>query len=73
MPTEEEDNSGQPVWQSVLLFGCKGMIEGIIVLLFFWLLVQVLFTKQLEGMVDLTSKQNYIILGCIIQVVVHSV
>lgn len=63
MPTEEEDNSGQPVWQSVLLFGCKGMIEGIIVLLFFWLLVQVLFTKQLEGMVDLTSKQTILYWG----------
>lgn len=25
------------------------MIEGIVVLLFFWLLIQVLFTKQLEG------------------------
>lgn len=58
MPTEEGENSGEPVWQSVLMFGCKGMIEGIIVLLFLWLLVQVLFTKQLEGMVDLTSKQT---------------
>lgn len=58
MPTEEEENSGEPVWQSVLMFSCKGMIEGIIVLLFLWLLVQVLFTKQLEGMVDLTSKQT---------------
>jgi hypothetical protein len=33
----------------VLMFCCKGMIEGIMVILFFWLLVQVLFTKQLEG------------------------
>lgn len=50
MPYHDEEYPGQPLWQSVLLFCCKGMIEGIMVLLFFWLLVQVLFTKQLEGM-----------------------
>ncbi|KAG9341924.1 hypothetical protein JZ751_018241 [Albula glossodonta] len=44
----DEDYPGQPLWQSVLLFYGKGMIEGIIVLLFVWLLVQVLFTKNLE-------------------------
>lgn len=50
MPYHDEEYPGQPLWQSVLLFCCKGMIEGIMVILFFWLLVQVLFTKQLEGM-----------------------
>ncbi|KAJ4938144.1 hypothetical protein JOQ06_002770 [Pogonophryne albipinna] len=48
MPYHDEEYPGQPLWQSVLLFCCKGMIEGIMVILFFWLLVQVLFTKQLE-------------------------
>ncbi|XP_030621151.1 uncharacterized protein syt18b [Chanos chanos] len=48
MSGEDEECPGQPVWHSVLLFCCKGMIEGIIVLLFIWLLVQVLFTKHLE-------------------------
>lgn len=51
MPYHDEEYPGQPLWQSVLLFCCKGMIEGIMVLLFLWLLVQVLFTKQLEGTV----------------------
>ncbi|XP_063053865.1 uncharacterized protein syt18b [Engraulis encrasicolus] len=46
--SEEEEDDGLPLWQSVLLFCCKGMIEGIIVILFFWLLIQVLFTKELE-------------------------
>ena len=49
MPAEEEEEDGQTLWQSVLLFCCKGMIEGIIVILFFWLLIQVLFTKELES------------------------
>ncbi|XP_016423769.1 uncharacterized protein LOC107752333 [Sinocyclocheilus rhinocerous] len=72
MPTEEEEeNSAQPVWQSILLFGCKGMIEGIIVLLFLWLLLQVLFTKQHEGMTPpgdsgLVVLCFSLILGCII-------
>lgn len=52
MPYQDEEYPGQPLWQSVMLFCCKGMIEGIMVLLFFWLLVQVLFTKQLEGMLN---------------------
>lgn len=52
MPYHDEEYPGQPLWQSVLLFCCKGMIEGIMVILFLWLLVQVLFTKQLEGMVS---------------------
>lgn len=52
MPYHDEEYPGQPLWQSVLLFCCKGMIEGIMVLLFFWLLIQVLFTKQLEGEVE---------------------
>lgn len=51
MPYQDEEYPDQPVWQSVLLFCCKGMIEGIMFILFFWLLVQVLFTKQLEGTV----------------------
>ncbi|KAK2867304.1 hypothetical protein Q8A67_025421 [Cirrhinus molitorella] len=72
MPTEEEENSGQPVWQSVLLFGCKGMIEGIIVLLFLWLLVQVLFTKQHEVHLQILLSVGLVvlcfslILGCVI-------
>lgn len=49
MPYQDEEYPGQPLWQSVMLFCCTGMIEGIMVILFFWLLVQVLFTKQLEG------------------------
>ncbi|XP_072292053.1 uncharacterized protein syt18b [Eucyclogobius newberryi] len=48
MPYHDEEYPGQPLWQSVLLFCCKGMIEGIMVVLFFWLLIQVLFSKQLE-------------------------
>ncbi|KAK2917699.1 hypothetical protein Q8A73_004445 [Channa argus] len=48
MPYHDEEYPGQPLWQSVLLFCCKGMIEGIMVILFSWLLVQVLFTKNLE-------------------------
>jgi len=51
MPYNDEEYPGQPLWQSVLLFFCKGMIEGIVVILFLWLLLQVLFTRQLEGMV----------------------
>lgn len=74
MPAEEEEeNSAQPVWQSILLFGCKGMIEGIIVLLFLWLLLQVLFTKQHEG----TVSNLHAHLRCVCQAsgrqVVHSV
>nr|XP_021326379.1 uncharacterized protein syt18b [Danio rerio] len=64
MATEEEENSGQPLWQSVLLFGCKGMIEGIIVLLFFWLLVQVLFTKQLEVHLQILLSVGLVVLCC---------
>ncbi|CAM4734806.1 unnamed protein product [Leuciscus chuanchicus] len=72
MPTEEEENSGEPVWQSVLMFSCKGMIEGIIVLLFLWLLVQVLFTKQLEVHLQILLSVGLVvlclslILGCVI-------
>lgn len=51
MPYYDEEHPGQPLWQSVCLFCFKGMIEGIMVILFFWLLVQVLFTKNLEGTV----------------------
>lgn len=52
MPYHDEEYPGQPLWQSVLLFCCKGVIEGVVVILFLWLLVQVLFTKQLEGKVS---------------------
>ncbi|KAM6979598.1 uncharacterized protein FYW47_018750 [Aplochiton taeniatus] len=48
MPYQDEEYPDQPVWQSVLFFGCKGMIEGIMLLLFVWLLIQVLFMKNLE-------------------------
>ncbi|XP_035274443.1 synaptotagmin-5-like [Anguilla anguilla] len=48
MPYRDEEYPGQPLWQSVLFFCCKGMIEGITILLFAWLLVQVLFSKHLE-------------------------
>lgn len=64
MPYHDEEYPGQPLWQSVLLFCCKGMIEGIMVLLFFWLLVQVLFTKQLEGEAQMV-KQDELLLLCI--------
>ncbi|CAB1331696.1 unnamed protein product, partial [Coregonus sp. 'balchen'] len=53
MPYHDEEYPDQTLWQAVVLFCCKGMIEGIMVVLFFWLLIQVLFTKQLEGMVQL--------------------
>lgn len=53
MPYQDEEYPGQPLWQSVLFFCCKGMIEGIMVILFFWLLIQVLFTKQLKSTVSL--------------------
>ncbi|XP_013876950.1 uncharacterized protein syt18b [Austrofundulus limnaeus] len=72
MPYHDEEYPDQPLWQSVLLFCCKGMIEGIMVILFFWLLVQVLFTKQLEVhlqillLVGLTVFCLTLILGCII-------
>ncbi|XP_038129828.1 uncharacterized protein syt18b isoform X1 [Cyprinodon tularosa] len=72
MPYHDEEYPGQPLWQSVLLFCCKGMIEGIMVVLFFWLLVQVLFTKQLEVhlqvllLVGLIVFCLSLILGCIL-------
>ena len=50
MPCAPEDEEpDHPVWQLVVSFCCKGMIEGIIVLLLLWLLIQVLFIKNLEG------------------------
>ncbi|CAL8359436.1 unnamed protein product, partial [Lota lota] len=72
MPYHDEDHPGQPLWQSVLLFCCKGMIEGIMVILFFWLLVQVLFTKQLEVHLQMLLLVGLIvfclclILGCVL-------
>ncbi|KAM8893103.1 uncharacterized protein syt18b [Spinachia spinachia] len=72
MPYHDEEYPGQPLWQSVLLFCCKGMIEGIMVILFFWLLVQVLFTKQLEVHLQILLLVGLIVfclclvLGCIL-------
>ncbi|XP_062245027.1 uncharacterized protein LOC133954628 [Platichthys flesus] len=72
MPYHDEEYPGQPLWQSVLLFCCKGMIEGIMVVLFFWLLVQVLFTKQLEVHIQILLLVGLIvfclslILGCVL-------
>ncbi|MEQ2286223.1 hypothetical protein AMECASPLE_000218 [Ameca splendens] len=72
MPYHDEEYPGQPLWQSVLLFCCKGVIEGIMVVLFFWLLVQVLFTKQLEVhlqvllLVGLIVFCLSLILGCVL-------
>lgn len=50
MPDHDEEHPGPPLWQSVTLLCCKGVIEGVMVILCFWFLVQVLFTKPLEGM-----------------------
>ncbi|CAK6961584.1 uncharacterized protein LOC128359370 [Scomber scombrus] len=72
MPYHDEEYPGQPLWQSVLLFFCKGMIEGIMVILFFWLLVQVLFTKQVEVHLQILLLVGLIVfclclvLGCIL-------
>ncbi|KAG7457330.1 AT-rich interactive domain-containing protein 3A-like [Solea senegalensis] len=72
MPYHDDEYPGQPLWQSVLLFCCKGMIEGIMVILFLWLLVQVLFTKQLEVhlqvllLVGLIVFCLSLILGCVL-------
>lgn len=62
MPYHDEEYPGQPLWQSVLLFCCKGVIEAVVVILFLWLLVQVLFTKQLEGKVS--SCKYQLIITC---------
>ncbi|KAK2842437.1 hypothetical protein Q5P01_012637 [Channa striata] len=72
MPYHDEEYPGQPLWQSVLLFCCKGMIEGIMVILFSWLLVQVLFTKHLEVHLQILLLVGLIVfclslmLGCIL-------
>ncbi|KAM6960648.1 uncharacterized protein FYW47_009228 [Aplochiton taeniatus] len=72
MPYHDEEYPGQSLWQSVTLFCCKGMIEGIMVVLFFWLLVQVLFTKHLEVhlqillLVGLVAFCLCLVLGCIL-------
>ncbi|CAL8375775.1 unnamed protein product [Arctogadus glacialis] len=72
MPYHDEEHPGQPLWQSVLMFCCKGMIEGIMVILFFWLLVQVLFTKQLEVQLQILLLSGLIVfclclmLGCVL-------
>ena len=47
-PAEEEDPN-QSEWQLVVSFCCKGMIEGVILMLLLWLLIQVLFVSNLEG------------------------
>ena len=59
MPHQEDDYTGQPVWQSVFFFCCKGMIEGVILLLFLWLLLQVLFTKNLEGELNIACSHMW--------------
>ncbi|XP_028814943.1 uncharacterized protein LOC114767378 [Denticeps clupeoides] len=70
MSVEDEDDC--PLWQSVVLFCCKGVIECIIVLLFIWLLVQVLFTKQLEVHLQLLLAVGLVgfccslVLGCVL-------
>ncbi|CAK6958783.1 synaptotagmin-5 isoform X1 [Scomber scombrus] len=46
-PAEEEDPN-QSEWQLVVSFCCKGMIEGVILMLLLWLLIQVLFVSNLE-------------------------
>ncbi|KAM9753148.1 uncharacterized protein syt18b isoform 1-T2 [Menidia menidia] len=72
MPSHDEEDPGQPLWQSVLLFCCKGMVEGIVVILFLWLLLQVLFTKQLEVHLQILLLVGLIVfclslvLGCIV-------
>ncbi|XP_067090266.1 uncharacterized protein [Osmerus mordax] len=72
MPYHDEEYPGQSLCQSVVLFCCKGMIEVIMVLLFFWLLIQVLFTKQLEVhlqvllIVGLVVFCLCLILGCVL-------
>ncbi|KAM4573881.1 uncharacterized protein syt18b [Odontesthes bonariensis] len=72
MPYNDEEYPGQPLWQSVLLFFCKGMIEGIVVILFLWLLLQVLFTRQLEVHLQILLLVGLIVfcltlvLGCIV-------
>lgn len=45
----EEEDPNQPEWQLVISFCCQGMIEGVIMLLLLWLLIQVLFVSNLEG------------------------
>ncbi|XP_061630872.1 uncharacterized protein syt18b isoform X2 [Phyllopteryx taeniolatus] len=72
MAYPDEEYAGQPMWQSVVLFCCKGMIEVIVVILFFWLLVQVLFAKQLEVhlqvllLVGLITFCLCLLLGCVL-------
>eukprot|EP00063_Salmo_salar_P050862 XP_014025697.1 PREDICTED: uncharacterized protein LOC106584707 isoform X2 [Salmo salar] len=72
MPYHDEEYPGQTLWQAVVLFCCKGMIEGIMVILFIWLLIQVLFTKQLEVhlqvllLVGLVTFCLCLILGCVL-------
>lgn len=45
----EEQTSPGAVCHSVIFFCSKGMIEGVVVFLFIWLLIQVLLNKQQEG------------------------
>ncbi|KAJ8002579.1 hypothetical protein DPEC_G00160370 [Dallia pectoralis] len=72
MPYSDEEYPGQSLAQSVVLFCCQGMIEGIMVILFLWLLLQVLFTKQLEVhlqvllLVGLVTFCLSLILGCLL-------
>ncbi|XP_030649390.1 synaptotagmin-4 [Chanos chanos] len=70
--TRQSSETGQPLWQAVLFLFCKGMIEGVLVLLFIGLLVQVLITKHLEVHLQILLAVGLaifcfcLVLGCII-------
>nr|XP_015198872.1 PREDICTED: synaptotagmin-4-like isoform X1 [Lepisosteus oculatus] len=72
MPYWDPEYPAQPLWQSVFFFCCKSMIEGIIVILFIWLLIQVLLNKHLEVHLQILLGVGLavfcfcIILGCIL-------
>ncbi|KAK1157892.1 synaptotagmin-4, partial [Acipenser oxyrinchus oxyrinchus] len=72
VPYWDPEYPGQSLCQSVFIFCCKGMIEGIIVLLFIWLLILVLLNKHLEVHlqtllgVGLAVLCFCLILGCIL-------
>jgi len=51
-PGDEEDWGPPPTWQSVLSFFCKGVIEGVMLSLFLWLLILVLCSTSMEGKVS---------------------
>ncbi|XP_056135342.1 synaptotagmin-4 [Lampris incognitus] len=69
---EEKEESSQPVWQSVISFFCKGVIEGVILLLFLWPLIQIILTKNLEVHLQILLAVGLavfcycLVLGCIL-------